>query len=362
MLITPYTVKQEDMNEVDLKQCGILKCSRKLIFFVDRTEFMMGTCRNGKAIQINLSVDVDKDSSTIRGIGLSNNLNGTNLKNSVYKYDVVFPFGTEDLRGAVMWLVDAYSVEETNDFDNKVVYKNDIGKYNREMCAIDGKIETLNPYRNTIITLPLYYNELHQSISEGGKIPSIIWMQNKIQYEAHELIDRHTVIEVHDIKTYDTLIQTLIGQIQYKSSNRSELNSVNFISDCFVVTAESMLNGYSFIYDTEMGVNVKTIPGITSVPYSQFRIKENLISNLSMLKDFVVQEAKLIEKKHGSIRLYYVPLMSGDKLDIKFKDYSPDKQPDFNQTKLDKGYSIEENLVEDYQEVLRQYTDEGADF
>ena len=147
-----------------------------------------------------------------------------------------------------------------------------------------------------------------------------------------------------------------------KSSDRSDLNSVNVISDCFVMTAESILNGYSFIYDSQMGIGVKTIPGVTSVPYSDFRLKENLVSNLQQLTDFVKMEAKLIEQKYGSIRMYYVPLMSGDKLDIKYKDYKDENQPDFNKTKIDKGYSVEENLIEDIIDLNNSYTDEGADF
>ena len=73
-------------------------------------------------------------------------------------------------------------------------------------------------------------------------------------------------------------------------------------------------------------------------------------------------EAKLIEQKYGSIRMYYVPLMSGDKLDIKYKDYKDENQPDFNKTKIDKGYSVEENLIEDIIDLNNSYTDEGAEF
>jgi hypothetical protein len=128
------------------------------------------------------------------------------------------------------------------------------------------------------------------------------------------------------------------------------------------MTAESILNGYSFIYDSQIGIGVKTIPGVTSVPYSDFRLKENLVSNLQQLTDFVKMEAKLIEQKYGSIRMYYVPLMSGDKLDIKYKDYKDENQPDFNKTKIDKGYSVEENLIEDIIDLNNRYTEEGADF
>ena len=135
-----------------------------------------------------------------------------------------------------------------------------------------------------------------------------------------------------------------------------------YVRDTFAGILKETDFGYSFIYDSQMGIGVRTIPGVTSVPYSDFRLKENLVSNLQQLTDFVKMEAKLIEQKYGSIRMYYVPLMSGDKLDIKYKDYNDENQPDFNKTKIDKGYSVEENLIEDIIDLNNRYTDEGADF
>lgn len=363
MLITKPYVSPDEQLRRDLSDCGITKCSRKIIFFVDKTEYELGTCKTGKAIQINLSVSSGSITDSLKTFGLVTK-NSSTVKNCVYKYDVFFANGPYDLQGAVMLLQDAYSIEEVNDFDQRVSYKNDMVKYNRSVCTTEGKMDELAGIKDldrNSVPLPKFYNMEHQDLCENEKY-SIIWNTSNISYEGHELIDPNTYIEIHDLKTYDTLLTTLIHQIQMKSSNKSDLNTVNMISDCFVVTAESLLNGYSFIYDSEMGINVKTIPGVTSVPYSGFRIKENLVSNLQMLTDFIKMEAKLIEKKYGSIRMYYVPLMSGDKLDIKYKDYKNENQPDFNQTKIDKGYTIEESLVEDIQELNTLYTDEGADF
>lgn len=363
MLITKPYVSPEEKLRQDLTECGISKCSRKIIFFVDKTEYELGSCKFGKAIQINLSVETGNISDGAQTFGIITK-NSSTIKNCVYKYDVFFPTGPYDLQGAVLLLQDAYTIEEVNDFDQRISYKNDMVKYNRAVCSIEGKMEELAAIRDidrNSIPFPLYYNMSHQEYCEKEKL-SIIWTEHSMSYEGHELIDPQTYIEIHDIKTYDTLLTTLIHQIQQKSSNKSDLNTVNMISDCFVVTAETLLNGYSFIYDTQMGINVKSIPGVTSVPYGGFRIKENLVSNLQMLTDFIKMEAKLIEKKYGSIRMYYVPLMSGDKLDIKYKDYKDENQPDFNQTKIDKGYTIEESLVDDIQELNNLYTDEGADF
>jgi hypothetical protein len=363
MLITRPYISPEEKTRQDLSSCGIEKYSRKIVFFVDRGEYEMGICKTGKAIQINLSVETGNISDSMKAFGLLTR-NASIIKNAVYKYDVFFPNGPLDLQSAVMILQDAYTVEEINDFDQRVAYKNDPVKYNKSICGVNGKMEALATIKDldrNNIPLPLYYNKDHQMMNEGEAF-SIIWTTESINYEGHQLIDANTYLEIHDLKTYDTMMKTLIQQIQMKSSNKSDLNSVNLISDCFLVTAESLLNGYSFIYDSQMGIGVKSIPGLTSVPYSDFRIKENLASNLQQLTDFIKMEAKHIEKKYGSIRLYYVPLMSGDKLDIKYKDYTDDNQPDFNKTKIDKGYSIEESLVEDIQDLYSTYTDEGADF
>lgn len=363
MLITKPYVSPDEQLRRDLTECGITKCSRKIIFFVDKAEYELGTCRVGKAIQINLSVETGDISDSMRSFGLITK-NSSTVKNCVYKYDVVFPNGPYDLQSAVMLLQDAYTIEEINDFDDRLAYRNDMVKYNRALCTTEGKMEELASIRDidrNHVPIPKYYTMKHQEMGENEQY-SIIWTTYSLSYEGHELIDPNTYIEIHDLKTYDTLLTTLIHQIQMKSSDKSDLNTVNMISDCFIVTAESLLNGFSFIYDSQMGINVKTIPGVTSVPYSGFRIKENLASNLQMVTDFIKMEAKLIEKKYGSIRMYYVPLMSGDKLDIKYKDYKNENQPDFNKTKIDKGYTIEESLVEDIQELRDSYTNEGADF
>ena len=363
MLITKPYVSPDEQLRMDLSECGITKCSRKLIFFVDKIEYELGTCKFGKAIQINLSVETGNISDSMSMFGIVTR-NSSIVKNCVYKYDVIFPNGPSDLQSAVLILQDAYTIEEINDFDDRLAYKNDMVKYNKSLCATDGKMEELASIRDldrNQIPIPKYYNMKHQEYCEKENF-SIIWTTYSLTYEGHELIDPNTYVEIHDVKTYDTLMTTLIQQIQMKSANKTELNTVNMISDCFIITAESLLNGYSFIYDTEMGINVKSIPGVTSVPYGQFRIIENLVSNLQMLTDFIKMEAKLIEKKYGSIRMYYVPLMSGDKLDIKFKDYKQENQPDFNKTKIDKGYTIEESLLEDIQDLQCAYTYDGADF
>ena len=365
MLITRPYVSPEDKLKEDLKECGIDKYSRKIIFFVDKAEMDLGICKTGKAIQINLSVETGNISDGMKSFGLTTR-NASIIKNAVYKYDVFFPNGPLDLKSAVLILQDAYTVEEINDFDTRLGYLNEMVKYNKSICSIDGKMEELAAstsfdFDRNNLPLPIYYNEKHQRMNEGESF-SIIWLPNSFSYEGHELIDANTFIEIHDLKTYDTMMKTLLQEIQMKSADKSDINSVNVISDCFQISAESLLNGYSFIYDSQLGMGVKTIPGVTTVPYSNYRIKEMMASKLQQLTDSIRQEANLIERKYGSIRMYYVPLMSGDKLDIVYKDFKEDNQPDFNKTRIDKGYSIEEKMVEEIVAMNNAYTDEGSDF
>ena len=116
MLITKPYVSPEEKTRQDLSACGIERYSRKIIFFVDRTEYEMGICKTGKAIQINLSVETGTISDSLKAFGIITK-NSSILKNAVYKYDVFFPNGPMDLQGAILVLQDAYTAEEINDFD-----------------------------------------------------------------------------------------------------------------------------------------------------------------------------------------------------------------------------------------------------
>ncbi|MGL4950076.1 MAG: hypothetical protein ACRC5M_06810 [Anaeroplasmataceae bacterium] len=360
MLLVKPEVDKKQLYKNELKDCRIRGCSRKIIFFIDRTEYEAGTCHVGKAIQINLSMEEGTD---MKSFGVMSP-NSNTIKNAVYKYDVFFPYGPSSIDDASMILRDAYSTEEINDFDNRNQYRNDIGLYNKELSSDTYKMEAFNSvgklFRTSVIPLPKYYTEEQQTKEEGDAY-SIIWVDHALNYDAGDLIDPFTIVEFHDIKTYDTMIPFLEREIKEKSNESNNINSVNIISDLFIPTTECLLNGYTFIYDTQDGMNILSNK-LTSIPFAEFRIKENMIANLQGMKDLVESEAKYIEKKYGSIRMYYVPLMSGDKLSIKYKDYANENQPGFNKTAIDKGYTIADNLLGQYNEVSNHYTSLGSEF
>lgn len=364
MLITRPYISPEKQLEFDLRDCGIRTCMRKIIFFVDKLEFENHCCKIGKAIQINLSVECGRVTESMRSIGLITD-NSTTIKNSVYKYDVFFPYGTDDLSTANMILKDAYSVDEMNDFDNRLRHYRPIGLYNKDVSMCDGKIGMLESegfgFKRASIIDPKYYTEEHQ-LKRDGETYSIIWDNFSHSYLGQDLIDAHTVVEIHDLKTYDTMVPFLQKEIMEKSTKQYETNTVNFISDLFTITSEPIIYDYGFVYETGKGIGVNPLHPGKPIIYSGFRIKENLISNLQLMKDMVEAEAKMIEQDHGRIRLHYVPKMTGDKLEIKFDDYAKDNQPDFNTTKIDKGYTIEENIMSEINEKRNSYTAQGPEF
>lgn len=362
MLIRPPQTIDDTI--IDLKEYNIAKARRKLMFFVDKLEYESGFCKTGKAIQINFSAEISPKNDIMRKFDIGTS-NSTGVKSTVYTYNVFFPYTAGDLKSAQLILNNAYSTDEICDFDNKLVSKSELGIYNSMISSNEEKIASLNMngclFNMSTVLLPKYYTEEHQKKVENDTY-SIIWVNDRIQYEAGDLIDNLTTIEVFDIKTWDTMLPFLMKDIQMKRENKNETNNVNFISDMFLPISESMIFGFSFIYDSVMGIGVRNPKGITDIPMGEFRVKENIAANLNLIKDMVAAEARVIEAQHGKIRLYYTPLLSGDKLLVYYDDYAKDNQPDFNKTKLDKDFSITEQAVDLVHQSTMMYTDDGEEY
>ena len=116
MLLTPRYISPKKQYQNDLKEIGIRKCSRTLIFFVDKTEYELGIVQTGKAVQINLSAEAGKVNDFMRSVG-SLNINSATVKNTVYTYSVYFENGINDFDGTLLMLEDAYSIDQNTDFD-----------------------------------------------------------------------------------------------------------------------------------------------------------------------------------------------------------------------------------------------------
>lgn len=349
MYIRSVAYMPDELKGNDLTRYGIEKAYRQLYIFIDKNDYINNTLTMGKAIQINLAAQVginDEVRNRILGISKSNS---TMIISSVYYYDVVFtPQGIDDLLGANFTLNNAHATEIVNDFDKNVINRFDLSLYNR-LVSVSGNVEESmgilsNSFLSeTHICNPKYYSYNHQ-YNETKDLVSLIWNEYTLVFEGDDLIDSRTGIEVYDLSTWDTMVPALKQQIDDLGSLPST-NTASIISGMFAPTVESVIDHFVYIYDTEKGIGVQSVPGKTKVPLSDYRIKQSVVNDLDYIKDQLMMEAKRIEKEHGSIRLYYVPKISGDKIEVNFKDYNKDSVvPGFNNLKVDKSYSAEELL------------------
>lgn len=349
MLIRREFIDEKTKKKIDFENMNIDKVARKIMIFVDKTEFEMGLCKTGKAIQINMcaSKSVRNDNTKRLFVDTRNN---TEVDCSVYTYNAIFTQGVFNPESIALVLNNAYSICEVTDFDNMLTSRSDLGEYNRLLSTTDDGIQLeamdgANMFMNRAdVVPPIYYNSTHMLREENDSY-SIIWVSTSISYNLSELIDEFTIVEIYDLKTWDTMIPFLVRDIQDKSTNKNDRNSINMINNLYNITTETIMSGYMFIYDSQMGYNVKSIPGITNVPMASYRSKGNLIRDLTMIKDSFISECKSLESEKGDIRVYYSPLLSGDKLQVHFKEYDSDNQPDFNKSKIDKDFTITESVT-----------------
>lgn len=363
MLIRKPCLEPKELYKIDLSQFNIEKCFRKIIYFVDKNEYDLGICKTGKAIQINISATIGSNSDLNRSFGILHKNNSV-IKCSVYTYNVIFPNGVDDLMSSQMILNNAYSIDEINDYESNLSSRTELTTYNKCVSTTEGKMDILDSlsyisFNGSNITPPEYYTT-EQQIAKEKDDYSIIYLTTIITYEGSELIDPYTSIEIYDLSTWDTMVPALVKNIQEKyinSRNIDDVDSVDLITNMFEISSEKIMNGFMFIYDSQMGVNVRTVKGITSVPMASYRIKDHLIDDLRLMKDLFVAEAKCVEANKGSIRMYFSPLFSGDKLKIYFKDYEENNQPNYNTSKIDKDFTITENVTNKINSLNKIYDD-----
>jgi hypothetical protein len=350
MLIKNLSIDLDKRMENELGEYGIKEAKRKLMLFIDKNEYNMGILTTGKAVLMNLVACQDTFDNGI--INMINKGNSTTVKVNMYVFDVVFECGLENIRDAYFTLQNAYSTEITQDWSTMLHERPDIGIYNRDFStseAIKEKI-TQDPFRcSCLIPLPIYYTALQQR-HVTKDIFTIIWLDFIIHYSGGELIDKLTTIEVYDLSTWDSMVPMLKQKIEEAQNLKN--SSANLLNRWFIPATESIIHGYNFIYDTQDGSNITTVPGVTSVPFSKYRDKSILVDDLQYIIDDITISCKKIEKEYGSIRLYFTPFLQGDRLHIYFKDYN-NTPKEFTSTSLDNGYSAQEELTYRVSEYLR---------
>ncbi len=341
-------------HDYELQAYNIKKASREILLFVDHQEFLEKRVRYGKAIQINISAQIGMIDSEIFTLGVRTK-NNASIKMNVYCYSVLFDhfMGADNIRGAEFLLQNAYSAENIEDFDLKFTSRPYVGIYNKDFSSDQDRVMSVKDmfFNNSSIPLPIYYTQEQQKRNENDSV-TIAWLDYPITYEGHQLIDRNTNMTIHDINAWDSMIDIYFTSMDNIKKLANAENTINIIGDMFVPSVQPILSGFAFIYDTEEKCNIQKIPNRVHIPMVEFRQKSQMYEDLDDIMNNIKYQAHHLEKEHGSVHIYYMPLLFGDKMQIEFKDYLPDNQPDcYQKTSIDKGISAKDYLAREYDEI-----------
>lgn len=287
----------------------------------------------GKAIQINLAIaGGDADVDVVPWMRCPN---GTNMYACMYTYDVMFDTDITNFVSAKFTLLNGMATRSVNDYSlNKTMF-NGTSMYSKDLRDKPDKkqiISSATMEGAPTVPPPQYYTPTHQDISEN-EIYCITSLDYAIQFEGQELLDDCTRISVMNVSEIDTMEAKMRDKLyQIRAFRNNPLSGVTSydstaLSDQVMFQEfESMQNGYTYIYDTNMGVNIiKT--GKAFIPFGKWQFQDKMVSDIERTLDIIKHHCKQVEKEHGPVRMMFTPLYFGDKLDAYFKDYNPNTQP-----------------------------------
>jgi hypothetical protein len=230
------------------------------------------------------------------------------------------------------------------------------------------RLEAADPesYRNIVnimdtqVIPPNYYNEKHQFT----KVHDIYCISGQVQtmYTSQELIDSHTTFEFMDIATWDTMRLSLTQSIADMEHGNQKLFDVS--AAFHGAFTRYIAEGSYFVYDSDAkGVNM---PGVNCVggviPMGKYYTpkfrSENITSSLLLFE----ASCHDLEQQYGHVRVNCYPGRIGEKLKIRFKDYTVPPIPqlgkanpeDGGESSIDKGYSINKTIEETVDGLIQQ--------
>lgn len=343
MKLNTWNKPTQFLNNIsyELEQSNILEAHRYIYLFFSPEDLKEHQANivtphkliYGKAIQMNLAIaDARND---LDNVPWMRTFNGTTMFACMYTYDVLFETSITNFVSARFTLLNALSASSTNDYNLRKTMVNGSTIYSKDIRDKPDIKELLSKHTMAyapVVPPPQFYTPTHQNLSED-EVYCITSLENAIEFEGQELLDDYTrisVMNVMDIDTMETKMRDKLYQIRAARSNPlsgvKTYDSTELSDTLLFQEMESMQNGYTYIYDTNMGVNIiKT--GKAFIPFKKWQFEENMVSELERTLDLIKMHCKGIEKEHGPVRLTFTPLYFGDKLDAVFKDYSPEHQP-----------------------------------
>lgn len=307
--------KPESIDETLLTTAGIKECRRNLILFVPKDEYererkgMPGDplkSKIGMAFLINLSISNGMGSFT----ELYKRHNTSIIRMNVYSFDVLFDNGFKDIQNCTMSLRSAFGSEIMNAYDGYNELSSDLGVYNRTFS--DNSLDRDGRLIPHLIP-PEFYNAEHMYLSRGDFWDLSQDSPSSFVYSGSQLIDTKTEIHLMDVGTWSSVNRSLHSVYD---KLESEQLAETAVGDIFMTAAPTMISGTAFTYDTQMGENITG----GSVPFAKYRQPGCIVNNLTEIKSILKIMCEDLEKEHGSLRVFYVPFLHGDRIRIICKD------------------------------------------
>lgn len=307
----------------------------------------------GKAIQINLSISKGGKDNIDIVPWIRGSENSTYMTIGMYIHDVVCEKSISNYGPAKFILNESMVSSTLNDYDIRKSMVNGTNIYSKDIRDKEDKKYILSSMimdSAPSIPDPMFYTMRQEELYEDD-LYCLTSLDVVVTHIGQELFDEVTSISIMDISEMDTLEPLMRSKI-YALRNSMKISDYNVnmfdsteLSKCTLYhDFMSMQHGYTYIYDTNLGVNVvKNKRSYT--PFTKYQFNDKLQFDIMSTLDMIKLYAKDLEKDLGPVRLTFTPLYYGDKVDAFFKDWKIDNQPVIKkQVGIDNGSKVQNEI------------------
>lgn len=355
-----WNLDKEWINEkpTDFKEANILDAHRFFYMFFSNEDIENFKLQRedptktyyGKAIQINLSISKGGKNNIDVVPWFRGSDNTTHMEIGLYIHDVICYGSIMNYRTAKFILNESMVASTVNDYDMKKAFFPGTNMYSKDIRDKNDKKEIISFHMSESapsIPDPKYYTMQQEELNEDD-----LYCLNSIDvvvtHIGEELFDEVTSVSIMEIKEMDTLepmmkskIYSLRDSIRISDYNVNMFDSTELSKYTLYHDFMSMQHGYTYIYDTNMGINViRNKKSYT--PFMKYQFQDKLQYDINNTLTIIKEYAKSLEKDLGPVRLAFTPLYYGDKVNAYFKDWNPDNQPVLKkQMGIDNGSKVE---------------------
>lgn len=354
----------------EFDEADILDAHRFIYLFFDQNAIddhemkrtIKGNLIYGKAIQINLSISKNSNGNLAIVPWFRGNPDSSCMTISMYCYDTIFETDITNIYSAKFILNDAIISATLNDYDSKKSMLFGENFYSKEFRNSEWKKNSLTSMigeNAPDIPDPKFYTIRHQEVVDDDlySIHNINWV---IEHEGKELYDDKTRISVMNMSLIETLeskmrkkVYDVRHQVRNSDYKLTMYDQTELSEDTFYRDFESMQHGYTYIYDSQAGINVVSNRVLSNgqvvstgyMPFKKFQFNDKMQYDIENTLKAIKNHAKDVEKQFGSIRIHFTPLYFGDKTDVYFKDWKKDRQPTLkNKMDIDNGFKLSNEM------------------